>query len=94
MSQGSSGFRIASNPTNGKKLKLEFDAEELLELFVNEIKILDKSGKIKLGLQKNEIKTTQVGKFFELDTKGIENGNYFLHIKIGDNLFKQEIIIN
>ncbi len=92
--QGSSGFRIASNPTSQKKMALLFEAEELLEMFVTEINIFDKNGKNIFKKSKGEIKNLKNGKNVDLDLKELKDGEYFLNVTIGENTFKEQIIIN
>lgn len=92
--QSSSGFRIASNPTTQKKMTLVFEAEELLEMFVYDINIFDKNGKNIFKKSKGEIKNLKNGKNVDLDLKELKEGEYFLNVTIGDNTFKEQIIIN
>lgn len=50
------------------------------------VQILDKNGTIRKTIQTNSMKT-------RISTKELEPGNYFLHFTIGDQVYKQQIVI-
>jgi hypothetical protein len=51
------------------------------------IQILDKNGTVRKSVQSNSLK-------INISTRDLEPGNYFLHLIIGEDVYKQQLLIN
>jgi hypothetical protein len=88
---GQMSYSVYPNPTD-ENLSISFQDEKSANALVKEISLIDKNGRVvqTFDNKSDEILETKGTTF---NTRGLPKGTYFLHIKVGDEIKKEQIII-
>ncbi|TAH07132.1 MAG: T9SS C-terminal target domain-containing protein [Runella slithyformis] len=94
MRSGYNGYSVYPNPTEDK-IKIDFESKELAEANLNGIFIYDDQEKI---VQQFDVEAARKSDFFknqntlEMDMSALKKGTYFLHLRLGDHVFKTQVL--
>ena len=88
---GQMSYSVYPNPTD-ENLNISFQDEKSANALVKEISLIDKNGRLvqTFDNKSNEILETKGTSF---NTRGLPKGAYFIHIKVGDEIKKEQILI-
>ena len=84
-------YSVYPNPTD-ENLNISFQDEKSANALVKEISLIDKNGRLvqTFDNKSNEILETKGTSF---NTRGLPKEVYFIHIKVGDEIKKEQILI-
>lgn len=96
MQNGYTGYRTAyPNPTKNS-LTVEFDDAQMAQDLVREVALYNQKGKVVKQLAGSEVNTKahfRQKKSVIFDVHDLPKDTYFLHIQVGDKLYKDQIIV-
>jgi Secretion system C-terminal sorting domain len=96
MLNGYTGYRAAyPNPTTNS-LTVDFDDAQMAQDLVKEVALYNQKGKVVKKLAGTEADTKihfKQSKRVVFDVHDLSKGTYFLHIQLGDKLYKDQIVI-
>jgi hypothetical protein len=91
---GYPGYRIAPNPAKDN-LSLLLDYNEMVGEVIQNVALYDSENKAWYSSDANQLKNTIGDKnVIEIPTKDFPRGTYFLHVKMGDEIKKQQIVLD
>ena len=88
-----SPYLVYPNPVSDE-FTVEFTNEYIAEKLLGNILLINENNEVIKNMNINEIKNRKNKKDLKINTMGVPDGTYYLHVLIGENLIKQKIIIN
>ena len=92
---GGGYYRISPNPAQ-EQVSVTPEISEMMGELIEDVTLYDDKAKVCGNASKEQLKKDKAAKktSIDLNVKGLARGTYFLHVKMGDEVKKHQIILN